>query len=522
MSKQYNVLMIIVDEERFPAHFPKEFSTPARDWLARRGLSFTNYHVNTCPCTPSRSVIFTGLHTPQNGMVDNTSFGYVGNMDPAIPTLGDMAAAGGYYCAYKGKWHLADINPSTDPENPTEDAMQPYGFNDFQHTGDLEAIAREGHTHDGMIAAEAVHWLHNWKNYDNRSATQPFFLVCSFVNPHDVMTVDIDADGKAQQQPEGAKIEVKPPPEHALYTKDNNALLPPSWSSDYNEQYYENKPSAHREFDRLFSGTFGNMPQDEALWRRLINYYMNCQRDVDRHIMTVLEHLEDTGLVDDTIIIFTADHGELAGAHGMRTKGPFVYEETNHVPLIICHPEGRRGETTPVLAAALDMAPTLQGLCQLSAEQRSPFANLVGHDLSAEVFGSQGKGPRSNVLYTYTSFSTFDADFALDDKPIDPTKRGFLLGIRTDRYKFARYFGPTTEALMPETAEQLRANFDLELYDLQADADEVTNLANDPGNDDLLLTLNFQLNQLIVAELGQTPFPKEVPEDTSLLRGQLT
>ncbi|WP_428261678.1 sulfatase-like hydrolase/transferase [Haliangium sp.] len=526
MARKKNILMIMVDQERMPMHFPAGIELPARRWLRERGVSFERYHVNTAPCTPSRSVIFTGWHTPRNRMIDNTTFDYVGDMDPEIATLGDMAAAGGYYSVYKGKWHLARIAETMDPRYTTEDAMRGYGFRDFQHDGDLMSTAREGYSYDGRIAADTIHWLNHWLNERvDESCDTPFFLVCSLVNPHDVMTVDIDGSGEVQKQPEGALMAIKSPPEHAIYRQDHGPELCESWRRDFNSESYDNKPSAHQEFDRIFTGNFGLIPKDEAMWKAYVNYYINCQRDVDRHIMSVLQYLEDTGLVDDTIIIFTADHGEMAGAHGLRTKGPMIYKENNNVPLVICHPDGRRGESTDILASAVDLAPTLMALCGVDDSAKELFPNLFGHDVSPVVFDRGFAGPRNGILFTYTCLSTFDADFALDpseDKEIDLSKRGFLLGICTDSHKFARYFGPTTKAIMPDTIAELRANFDLELYDLAADPDEIDNLANDSANDELMLALNRRLNALIAAELVGVSFPTAVPDDLATIRGVLT
>ncbi|GAB4568224.1 MAG: hypothetical protein Tsb0020_21460 [Haliangiales bacterium] len=177
MARKKNILMILVDQERMPMHFPDNIALPARTWLRERGVSFNRYHVNTAPCTPSRSVIFTGWHTPRNRMLDNTTFDYVGDMDPEIATLGDMAAAGGYYSVYKGKWHLADLVATESPRYTTEDAMRAYGFRDFQHDGDLMSTAREGYTHDGRIAAESIFWLNQWLNYPrDEPSDMPFFF----------------------------------------------------------------------------------------------------------------------------------------------------------------------------------------------------------------------------------------------------------------------------------------------------------------------------------------------------------
>ncbi|MEM9453813.1 MAG: sulfatase-like hydrolase/transferase [Myxococcota bacterium] len=526
MSSKKNILMILVDEERMPMHFPEGIELPARQWLRERGVSFDNYHVTTAPCTPARSVIFTGQHALRTGMLDNTNFPYIRDMRPEIATLGDMAAAAGYYSVYKGKWHLARIDDTQDPRVTTENAMQPYGFNDFQHDGDLHSVALEGHTHDGRIISDAIYWLDQWVNYrTEESEAKPFFMVCALVNPHDIMTVDIDGTGTVQQQSADAAalMAIMSPPDHALYREQHEVELCESWKRDFNRETYESKPRAHREFDRIFTGFFGDIPKDEAMWKAYVNYYINCQRDVDRQMMRLLRHLEQSGLAEDTIVIFTADHGEMAGAHGHRTKGPFIYKENNNVPLTICHPDGVRGVTTKALGSALDLAPTLMSLCGLEQDQRTRFPDLLGHDLSPLVFDVDATGTRTSLLFTYSALSFLDADFVLGHtKKFDFKKRGLLLGIRTATHKFARYFAPIVKDPLPTTIEVLRAEFDLELYDLESDPDEITNLANDPANDALVLELNRQLNALVEAELLDVEIPTRIPRDISMLRGALT
>ena len=519
-----NILLIVTDEERIPMHFPAGLEFPARALLRERGVSFQRYHVNTAPCTPSRSVIFTGLHTPRNRMVDNTSIGYIKDLDPDIPTLGDMLASAGYYSVYKGKWHLASITPSEDPRHTTEHDMEPYGFRDYQHYGDLQSSAREGYCYDSLIVEDALHWLHHWIDLPTDKSSQPFFLTVALVNPHDIMIVDVDGTKKVQYQPEGGGfMPIMTPPEHALYQQDHSPVLPRSWSADFNREHVEAKPAAHHEFDLLFRYNFGDIPRDEALWKRYVNYYINCMLDVDRHIARLLQHLDDTGLIDNTIVVFTADHGEMGGAHGLRTKGPWIYREGLNVPLVICHPDGPSGVTTEALGCALDLAPTLMGLAGMSAEQQqAAYPDLRGYDLSGLALAPDSTGPRSEILFTYTSLSTLDGAFvSRESESFDPSKRGLLLGIHDGRYKYARYFSPL-HMLRPSSHEELLEHFDLEIYDTQDDPDELHNLASDAASQELVQTMNAKLDALVDRELGGTCDLVELPANPEMVRGLLT
>jgi arylsulfatase A-like enzyme len=103
-----NVLFILTDQERScrPGELPKDYVLPARERLATAGIVFENHQINSCACTPSRSVLYTGRHIQETNMFDNTNFPWISSMSTDIPTAGQMLREAGYYTAYKGKWHL--------------------------------------------------------------------------------------------------------------------------------------------------------------------------------------------------------------------------------------------------------------------------------------------------------------------------------------------------------------------------------------------------------------------------------
>ena len=103
----YNVLFILTDQEKFfrPGELPQGYTLPGHERLARRGVVFETHRINSCVCTPSRSVLYTGRHIQQK-MFDNTNFPWISSMATDIPTIGHVLRDAGYYSAYKGKWHL--------------------------------------------------------------------------------------------------------------------------------------------------------------------------------------------------------------------------------------------------------------------------------------------------------------------------------------------------------------------------------------------------------------------------------
>lgn len=505
----YNVVLITVDQERRRMHLPSNVVLPNHDRLMARGTSFSQYYTTTAPCTPARATLYTGQHAPSVRMPENIDFGYVADLDPSYGTLGHMFRAQNYYTAYKGKWHLSEI-----PMLCSQDFLEPYGFSEFNPNGDPHGGPLQGHRDDPGIADAAVAWLRDRAPVVNQS--QPFFLTVNFVNPHDIMFYDTDGVLGRTQVPKGAIPMLPAPPD---YKGTYNPTLPPSF-------YLEDpstKPPAHGEYDRIMRFVFGDIPIDrEDLWKKYMDFYINAMLDVDKHIGTVLDALDSTGLSRNTIVVFCADHGEMGGAHQQRQKGPFIYKENLNLPLIICHPDVPGGAENPSLAASIDVAPTLLSLAGMSAAtQNNLFPNLVGVDLSGLLGSSSAQGSRNEegILFTYDGVTTVDADYSIAmairerHNPLDPcpapllrqpdlAKRGFLRGIFDGRYKFARYFSPVNFN-RPSTLQELIENNDLELYDTLTDPDEITNLARDyAGNADLLDEMYNKLESLIDVEIG--------------------
>ena len=148
MTTQPNILMIVTDQEYAHQSLPAGFVLPNRDRIRARGVTFDNHQATTTVCTPSRSVMYTGRHTPHTRMFDNTNFAWIDDMkaDPeALPTIGHMLRDLGYYTVYKGKWHLSEF-----PVRATREAMEPYGFSEYQDWGDVQGEPMDGFIKDPL------------------------------------------------------------------------------------------------------------------------------------------------------------------------------------------------------------------------------------------------------------------------------------------------------------------------------------------------------------------------------------
>jgi len=144
-SGQYNILMIVTDQERYmnASEFPVGYQLPGHERLAKSGVMFQEHQIASCVCTPSRAVLYTGQHIQQTGMFDNTNFPWSNDLSTDINTIGDLLRAEGYYTAYKGKWHLTDefetANKLHSPKKILVDEMEEYGFSDYFGIGDIIA-----------------------------------------------------------------------------------------------------------------------------------------------------------------------------------------------------------------------------------------------------------------------------------------------------------------------------------------------------------------------------------------------
>jgi arylsulfatase A-like enzyme len=501
-----NILLIVTDEERERIPRPAGFSLPARERMAEHGVTFDNHYAASAMCSSSRSVIYSGQHVVHTEIYDNDNMPYIRPLDPELGTIGTMLGAQGYYCTYQGKWHLS--NAYLDPANPrsTVRDLERYGFYEWNDWGDIDGGAWAGLRVDPVIAGQAVRWLRD--RAPAVAADQPWFMAVNFVNPHDIMSFDYGGRSQVQLPPALAHAVVtRPPASVPTYQARWDFPLAPSLDDDLSGAV-----PAVREYAAVTDVAFGPVTGDEA-WRAGMNFYLNCLRDVDRSVDLVLDALQASGQATRTVVIFTADHGDLVGSHGLRQKGALVYDENFHVPLVVVHPDIAGHIHTGSLASGVDLAPTLLDLAGLDAASRATeFPALHGRSFLPAL---EGGTTRDGVLTAVDNIANLDASFwrhfadpdvgqriASGDLRPDWTKRGFLRGYTDQRYSFGRYFSPL-EPNRPKGVDGLLANNDVVLYDRESDPAEMTNLAPDPANRELVARYAAKLESLIDTEIGE-------------------
>jgi arylsulfatase len=461
--------------------------------------------------TSSRSVIYTGQHITGTKMADLTDMPWQKAMSADIPTIGDLMRKAGYYTAYKGKFHMLDdgaVKIPTRDEAGAENSvvhtqstvrnaenrlrqndLEVYGFSDWNLEGDIAGSVLDGYNNDEYIQASTVKWLRE-KGSSLNKAGRPFFLAVNFVNPHDIIYLYRGA--------ERTVMDTNAAPVNTVYAQRYD-WLPPAWQDEPSQT---SGIPAHAEYQAMWNMQVGALPREEEAVKRFNDYYLNCIQDQDNSLMGLLEELERLHMMDKTIIIFTTDHGEMGGSHGLVSKGNFMYDYNLHVPFLVVHPAYKGGRRIGALTSHLDIAPTILDMTNLPDNEKQRIRKgLMGRSLMPLLDG-RAKSVREGALQAISMIATLEAYNPYSGTGPNFNKRGMLRGIVTDRYKFARYFSPLNFN-KPTTLEELYGNNDVELYDLKTDPNELKNLAADrAANAGLIEELNRHLNALITLEIG--------------------
>jgi arylsulfatase len=416
-ERRPNILVVMTDQERFPLHLPP-LNRPALSRLQGQGVEFTHAICVTPFCSPSRAAAWTGLYPHQAGVTANIDrYFRPPSMDPAIPTIGHALRDAGYETAYFGKWHLS--------LHSEDRSLDRYGFIDSRTYGWME---QNGYRDDPRAAADCAGWIRS------RKGKRPWMAVASIINPHDINMNPVETPWWKYDR--------------ELYERHIDRItLPPSWRDDLS-----GKPSIHRNspIDALFGVIWGHrgMEKSEENWKRYVSFYCSLIELADSHLARVLEAVDESNQWDDTIIIYTSDHGDMAGAHNLPIKGPYMYEELLRVPFIVSNPRfaaGRRDQ----LISNVDLAPTAAGLAGVPWPVKVP-----GRDLSAMM--TDPSAPGREAVFTSTD-----------------NLGQHIHCVRTSTHKFAEYrMGKNRPA-------------ERELYDLDSDPDELHNLADQPGRENL-------------------------------------
>lgn len=430
-----NILLIHVDQHRFDCvgvNGHPAAHTPNLDRLAAEGVNFTHAFCPIAVCMPARTSLMTGRYPTQHGCLVNDG---VEGYRPAradLPTLSQTLKAAGYTLGHVGKWGIGlDASPTA------------LGFDDYVPASDYRAWRRSRglppppHTNawfgepdtgvtpeqsaPGWSAGQMIRLLEQYA-----AAGAPFFL---------------------RWDPEEPHLPSRPPEPFASLIKPEHV---PPWPS-YPDPLI-NKPTIQRQQLR----SWGIDGWTWERWAPIVAYYLGVVALIDQQVGRILVKLDELGLKGETLVVYTSDHGDLCGGHGMIDKHYVMYDDVMRVPLMMRWPgKLRAGHTEAAfVTSALDLATTF---CTVAGIE--PPETFQGHDLIALANG--GPPPRALVFGSY---------------------HGAQFGAYSQRMVRARAW----KYIWNPTAED-------ELYDLAADPGELHNRAADPACSEILRTLRGEL-----------------------------
>ena len=438
-----NILLITTDQEhhRLARHAGDEYvHTPALDGLARDGMRFDRTYVANPVCVPARYSLLSG-HMPHRFGGMEVNHQSIKKPFPVIadsvstPSMGHCLQAAGYDTVYGGKLHVEGF-PLFKP-----DLEERFGFRCLIDNSreELALRSRDFLLEEGRRRARGARDAGAAEGGADRDDGQPpFFLWASFINPHDICLVLDRETGKLSF--DGVTLDRCPPlPENFAPTRDE-----PRWISRFRDGTLGDESTVELGLNRRFGRSSQSWTEDE--WRLYRGAYRHFMGDVDRQIGIVLDALHQSGLEEDTVVIFTSDHGDHDGEHRLTMKRSF-YEAAVHVPLIVRwpgHVAAGAVDDTHLVNNCIDLLPTL---CELAGVD--PPEGLPGRSFKDLALGDQ---PRAWQDYQ---------DFVVSE-----TVAGRML--RSARYKYCVYHHE-------RESEEL-------LCDLQEDPLETRNLAASPAH----------------------------------------
>lgn len=480
-SKRPNILFICTDQQRYDAagcYGNPHILTPTIDRLARDGVLFDQCYVQNPVCAPSRASLVTGQYVHTHGLWANGV-----ELPSHAPLVSRALAEGGYDCGMIGKMHLAScFSGRTEPRREDDG----YGFyrwaHDPSHASSENAYhqwlaehhpalyeqakaggARQRHqaaafdtlpteAHYTRWASEmALEFLH-----DHRDPEQPFFLWLNYFDPHHPFVA----------------------PREYLDRYDPEALPDPITAPDELATKPAIQADASRESYAGYARGFADHSYRDI--KQIIAAYYAMVTLIDDEMARVLAALDELGLADDTVVIFTSDHGEMLGDHQLLLKGPLLYESAVRVPLIMRWPgQLPAGTRRSELVEWIDLTSTF-----LDAAGLGPMPAAQGMSLLPLARGNEDAEGRGWALCEYR-----DSGHGYDP-PVHLTM------LRLGQYKLIVQHG------QPATARSRTG----ELYDLKADPQELRNLWDDPTAAGIRIDLErFLLDVLVATEDRSQP-----------------
>ena len=489
-QKPLNIVYIMTDDhtaQMMSCYDKRYMDTPNLDRIANEGVRFTNSFVANSLSGPSRACMLTGKHSCENKFYDNSTCVF----DSSQQTFPKLLQKAGYQTALIGKWHLESL-----PTGFTYWEIVP-GQGDYYNpdfiTQTNDTIQRHGYI-TNLITDDAIDWMEN-----KRDKEKPFCLLIHHKAIHRNWMADTcnlalyedkeftlpdnffdDYEGRSAAAAQEMSIvkDMDMIYDLKMLRPDKESRLKSLYESFIGRMDERQRAAWDAFYGPVIDDFYQKNPQgkDLANWKfqRYMRDYMKTVKSLDDNVGRVLNYLEENGLLDNTLVVYTSDQGFYMGEHGWFDKR-FMYEESMRTPLIMRLPKGfdRKGDITEMVQN-IDYAPTFLELAGVKVPE-----DIQGESLLPLLKGKKPAGWRKSLYY---HFYEYPAEHMV--------KRHY--GVRTDPYKLIHFYNDIDA---------------WELYDLEKDPAEMHNVINDPAYSEVLADMQAELKKLQI-QYNDTDFVK--------------
>lgn len=483
-QKPYNIVYIMTDDhtaQMMSCYDKRYIETPNLDRIASDGVRFTNSFVANSLSGPSRACMITGKHSNANKFYDNTTCVF----DSAQQTFPKLLQKAGYQTALVGKWHLESL-PSGFDYWQIVPGQGDYYNPDFI-TQENDTIQKQGYL-TNLITDDAIDWMEN-----KRDSEKPFCILIHHKAVHRNWMADTkhlslyedktfplpetfydDYDGRLAASQQEMSIT------NDLDLIYDLKMLRPGEESRLKKHYErfiarmdKEQRQAWDEFytpiiEDFYEKNYQGKELDNWKFQRYMRDYMKTLKSLDDNVGVVLDYLEEEGLLDNTLVVYTSDQGFYMGEHGWFDKR-FMYEESLRTPLIFHHPKMTSSELNSALVQNIDFAPTYLDIADVEKPEEMSGSSLVPL-LENQVPANW----REDIYYHYYDYPAIHMAHRHD-------------GVRTDRYKLIHFYNGNEEN------EKDKIN-STELFDLQEDPNELNNLYGKEGYEEIIKDLQKRLD----------------------------
>ncbi|MFW6270789.1 MAG: sulfatase [Bacillota bacterium] len=495
-KKKPNILLITSDQQHWNTlgAFNEEIETPNLDRLIEEGTTFKRAYCPNPTCTPTRASMITGKYPSQHG-----AYSLGTKLSEEEHTVGEDFQKNGYRTSLIGKAHFQPLDSTEEFESleayPTLQNLDFWKDFDEDFYGFEKVELARNHVDEAHVGQHYALWMEekgfdNWKDcfrkptgnsepqhgtwnipeeyhYDTWIAERTnkvleeyveneenFFHWASFFDPHPPYLVPEPWD--EMYDPDDITLPTKVEGEH-----ENN---PPHFQKTQEEDPGFSEYIGNNEGEHALHGFHSHLHDPEAMKKNIAVYYGMVSL-MDKYIGKILDKLEELGIADNTVVVFTTDHGHLYGQHGLIAKGAFHYEDLLKVPFLVRYPgQIPAGKVNESMQSLVDLAPTLLNLCDIEVPR-----TMTGKDQSQAWLGKKEEV----------------RDHIICENRHEPD----TVHVKTDvdkRYKMTVYYNQEYG----------------ELFDLKKDPDEVNNLWDNPEYQELKKDL---LLKFMWAEMGKEP-----------------